>query len=176
MDGGPFVTPHLSLPLHLRLAGAFLTFCALILVAATKAEAEYTFTLIADSTGPFNQFGTAPSLNSILNSSSLNTIFSASINDAGTLAFRAHLGQTGSDTGIFTSNGRPITTVADSSGFLKSFGKTPSINGAGGVAFSAGVGDLDSGTFGIYSGNGGPLTTIADISGPFSSFSFNDFT
>ncbi len=289
----PSIQPLRSRQFLLRdLSRAFLIAC--LLITATKAKAEYTFTLIADSTGPFGNFGTtspvslnasgtvafsalldngsrgvftgnggptttvtisampfasfgAPSINQagtvafygkqatgvgegifagnggplltiadtagqfdsfggytsinaagkvafvadqdsgpigifvgdggvatpiVINSVSLNRVSSASIHDAGTVAFKAFLGQGNLSMGIFTSNGGPIATIADSSGLLKSFGNTPSINSAGTVAFVGGL-DFDSAAFGIYTGNGGPLMTIADLSGPFSYFDFN---
>ena len=101
----------------------------------------------------------------LFGSTSLPVDPGVSLNDVGTIAFR-----TGDGTGIATFNGGVITMIAESSGTLNYFGSGPSLNGAGTVAFVAGVGGIDGGTFGIYKGNGGPLTTIADASGPFSSF------
>ena len=279
-------TFHLIRPLSSRLGGAFLIVCALFAATATKAEAEYTFTLIADSTGVFSDFFFPPSLNPtgtaaffaalddgssgifkgsggntttigintgplstafptinqsgtvafyasdwngigprivagnggplvtiantagplsgfaggystaintagtvafyasqdsgpagiftgnggavmpvFINSLSASVDFNISMNDAGTFAFRSRNGAR-----VVTANGGWITTIADNSGPLNYFGAVPSLNSAGSVAFVAGVGGENGGTFGIYSGNGGPLTTIADISGPFSSF------
>ena len=40
-----------------RLSGIFFIACALAAAIATKARAEYAFTLIADSTGVFSDFG-----------------------------------------------------------------------------------------------------------------------
>ena len=98
-----------------------------------------------------------------LNSAPLFAESNVSLNDTGTVAFRKSNG-----TGVVTANGGLTTMIADSSGPLNYFGSAPSLNKAGTVAFVAGVGGSNGGTFGIYSGNGGPLTTIADIAGPFS--------
>jgi hypothetical protein len=89
--------------------------------------------------------------------------FDFSMNEASTFAFRS-----GNGARVLTANGGTVTTIADSSGPLNYFGSTPSLNNAGTVAFVAGVGGIDGGTFGIYKGNGGALTTIADLSGPYS--------
>ena len=107
----------------------------------------------------------------IVNSSSLGADFNFSMNEAGTLAFR-----TGNANRIVTFNGGVVTTIVDSSGPFNYFGSAPSLNEAGTVAFVAGIGGIDGGSYGIYKGNGGPLTTIADLSGPFnyiSGFNFN---
>ena len=103
----------------------------------------------------------------LVNSPSLGANSSISLNDAGTVAFRANF-QTGTITGVATISSGLVTTIADSTGQLNYFGSAPSLNSAGTVAFSAGTGGNNGGVFGIYSGNGGPLTTIADLSGPFS--------
>ena len=101
----------------------------------------------------------------LINSASLSANSGIAMNDAGTVAFRNSIG-----TGIFTISGGLVTTIVDSSGPLNYFGSAPSLNEVGTVAFVAGVGGIDGGSYGIYSGNGGPLTTIADVSGPFSAF------
>jgi hypothetical protein len=62
------------------------------------------------------------------------------------VAFQAQRG-TG-ERGVFTGAGGPISTIADSSGPLASFGD-PSINNAGTVAFFA---TLDAGGQGIFTG------------------------
>jgi len=68
-------------------------------------------TTIADTNGPFSDFGRG-----------------TSINDAGRVAFRG-------DSGVFTGDGGPLTTVALSGGPLSHFGEHPAINNAGTVAF-----------------------------------------
>ena len=128
---------------HSRLNCACLTVCVLVGVIATKVEAGYTFTLIADSTGPFSDFP------------------SVSLSSSGTVAFSARFD--GSGAGVFTGNGGALTTITTiatpPSGIP--FGP-PSINQAGMVAFSAG----DR----ILAGNGGPVVTIADTAGQFKGF------
>ena len=141
-----------------RLRGVFLLACMVVAAAATKAEAGYTFTLIADSTGPFRDFGAVPS---------------PSLNAVGTVAFNASLDN--GRFGVFTGNGAVNTTVAQStsSNFPLVYGSfgTPTINMAGNVAFynrpESGFGA------GIFVGNGGSLITIADTAGQFSGFSSN---
>ena len=98
----------------------------------------------------------------LVNSAALGVGSGISMNDAGTFAFNSGSRR------IVTFNGGLVTTIVDNSGPLNFFGSVPSLNSAGTVAFVAGVGGEDGGTFGIYKGNGGPLTTIADLSGPFS--------
>ena len=121
------------------------TLCAFVAATVTKAEADYTFTLIADSTGPFSQFGTSFSLNSV-----------------GTVAFRTRFDSEG--WGVFSGNGEPLTAIAVSARVFPDFGD-PSINSAGTVAFHT-----TQGSERIVIGNGGPLVTIADTTGQFSDF------
>ena len=127
----------------------------------------------SQDTGPagifINSGGTVTS--GFLNSAPLFAEFNASINDNGTVAFR-----TSNGTGILTVADGLITTITDSSGPFNYFGRAPSLNNAGRVAFVAGINGIDGGVFGIYTGNGEPLTTIADLSGQFSylgDFNFN---
>ena len=129
-----------------RLIRAFLVGYVLLGATAAKAEAEYTFTLIADSTGPFSDFGVVPS---------------AAINALGTVAFVARLDAGGA--GVFKGNGGAITTITTAA--TPPFGNPfnpPSINEAGTVAFGGGDG--------VFAGNGGPLVTIADTAGQFRNF------
>ena len=128
---------------------------------ATNAEAEYAFTLIANSTGPFRDFGASPS---------------PSLNAVGTVAFNASLDN--GKFGVFTGNGTITTTVAQSvsSDFPLVYGSfgTPRINLTGSAVFSA---LPESGIArGIYVGNGGPLLTIADTDGQFQSFASGNST
>ena len=126
-----------------RLNCAFLVGCVLVGAIATKAEAEYTFTFVADSTGPFSGFSPV------------------SLNASGTVAFSAKFD--GSGAGVFTGNGGALTTITTAA--TPPFGNPfnpPSINQAGMVAFAAG----DR----ILAGSGGPLTTIADTAGPLRDF------
>ena len=133
---------------HLRVA--FFGPCVLIAAIPAKAEAQYTFTLIADSTGPFRDFGSEPS---------------PSLSEAGTVAFVANLDD--GSFGVFRGNGGLVTTIATNPLPLGGFWY-PSINQAGTVAFFEVQGNdvVER----IVAGNGGPLTTIADIAGPFKRF------
>jgi hypothetical protein len=89
------------------------------------------------------------------------------INESGTVAFLAGVRETPSWAGIFTGNGGPTLTIADSrNGYLR-LDTEPSINDAGAVAFAA---ILTSGVSGIFVGNGVASSTIADSSGPFNNF------
>lgn len=99
-------------------------------------------TTIADSNGPYFNFGTLPS-----------------INDSGTVAFFAWGGASGR--GVYTSHGAVITTIAESSEEFFHF-EPPEISASGTVAFR---GFYHFGTA-ILTGDGGPLTTIADSAGP----------
>ncbi len=121
--------------------------CRCVLIAALigsfeviSQAASYSFTQIADSTGGFSDFGTAPSINA-----------------SGIAAFLGTLSAGG--TGIYTGSGGPLTTIALSSEpTFSSFGSggTP-INAAGKVAF---LGNLDAGSNGIFIGDGVTTTTI----------------
>jgi len=113
----------------------------LLLGGAAQGEAaSYTFTKIADTSGPFS------------------IIAIAGINDRGAVAFSAAL-----DTGlrgIFTGDGTNTTTIADSSGPFNFFG-TPSFNDSANVAVKV---LLDVGGSAIVRSNG--PTTIASTSTP----------
>lgn len=126
-------------------------FIGALVAFGPAARAQYSFTLIADSTSAtFGAISGTPSINS-----------------AGTVAFHAALDAGGS--GIFSGNGNTLTTIVESgSPTFLAFGSSPSINSAGMVAFRA---HLDAGGSGIFKGNGGSPITIADTSGPaFSGF------
>ena len=146
----PLVRHLLSMRAMLRnTSGALLVVCTLVGATAAKAKADYTFTLVADSAGPFSNF----------------YFPSPSLNATGTVAFAANLDS--GRLGIFAGNGGSVTTIALAALSNGSFGY-PSINQAGTVAFFStqgnGVGER------IVSGNGGPLTTIADTAGQFRGF------
>jgi hypothetical protein len=79
------------------------------------------------------------------------------MNDEGMMAFRADLRPGGA--GVFTGNGGPIATIADTSGPFSAFHGLPVINREGAVVFRA---DLARGGQGIYTGRGGPVTAIAE--------------
>jgi hypothetical protein len=121
---------------------------ALALSVGNAAAVMYTFTNIADSSGP------------------LFSVFFPALNNNGSVAFFSTFDQDAA--GIITGSGGPITIVADSRGPFSDFG-APSINDSGTVAFAAG---LDTSREGIFTGTGGPTTTIADTRGPFSRFGF----
>jgi hypothetical protein len=120
---------------------------ALALSVGNTAAVPYTFTNIADTSGPFSAFSAFPSLN-----------------NSGTVAFAAGLDTGGN--GIFTGSGGPTATLYDTRGPFNGLGPF-SLNNSGSVAF---FGNRDTGE-GIFTGNGGPTTTIADTSGPFLGFS-----
>ena len=92
---------------------------ALALSAGNAAAVPYTFTNLYDTSGPFGEFRTTPSLN-----------------NSGTVAFFAIL-DTG-ERGVFTGSGGPTTTIADEGGrFIELPPSSPSLNESGTVAFSA---------------------------------------
>jgi hypothetical protein len=71
------------------------------------------------------------------------------INNIGTVAFHAKFKTSGGQ-GIFTGNGGPVTTIADTSGAFSGFpGESPSINSNGEVVFIA---TLTGGGIGVFSG------------------------
>ncbi len=108
------------------------TILLLLIWAIPSGAIQYTFTKIADTSGPFSGF------------------FEPSINAGGTVAFRANLDAGGQ--GIFTGSGGPVTTIADTSGPFLLFDPLPSINAAGTVTF---VAALPGGGQGIFTGSGG---------------------
>jgi len=164
---------------------------------AAPLSVSYSFTLVAESSGPFtsvgrgsiNDEGTVAFLASlrdggqaiVIGNGGATTMLYATgdsfaafpltapgINDAGTVAFVAELVSAASS--IFTGNGGPTTTIADTSGRFRSFiSQRSPISEAGAVAFSA---NLTAGGSGVFSGSGDPVTTIADSTGPFTLFSF----
>ncbi|MBL9162837.1 MAG: hypothetical protein JNL18_08905 [Planctomycetaceae bacterium] len=116
--------------------------CAFYIAFAPAAASAqpYNFLKIADTSGPFSNFG------------------EAALNNAGAVAFRADLD--GGGEGVFLASGGVITTLAETSGLFSDFGDV-SINSAGAVAFWAA---LDDGSEGIYAAAGGSLNTIATAS------------
>lgn len=134
-----------------RYAALSVVMVALCLGLPTRAGTGYSFTLIADSSGPLSFVGPTP----------------PSINAGGTVSFLSRLDAGGE--GIFTGTGavpNVTTTVADSSGPFRIF-SSPSINTAGTVAFRA---TLDAGGQGIFTATGAVLNvtrTIADTNGLF---------
>jgi hypothetical protein len=93
-------------------------------------------TTIADDSGPFSTLIGAGPVGE-----------TPSINDGGTVAFRASLDAGGQ--GIFTGSGGPTTTIADDSGPFISFSQLATINSGGMVAFGA---QPDVGFAGIFIG------------------------
>ena len=106
-------------------------------IAKTEA-ALYTFTKIADSTGPFTSFGPA------------------AMNERGVVAFSAVLDS--GLWGVFTGEGAGTTTLADSSGPFNFFGP-PSLSDNGVVAVRV---FLDTGRSAIVRTDGSTPTTIAE--------------
>ncbi len=117
------------------------------LCGRSMALPPYSFTRIADDTGPFETF------------------FTPQINNHGRVVFVAVTDSL--DVGVHVGDGGPLTTIADNSGVIRNFACCPSINDAGTVAFSA---SPTAGGAAIYSGNGGPLALRVDSSGPFGIF------
>ena len=112
-----------------------LSLCVLALATmpptSLSAHSKYSFTRIADDTGPLGEIGISP----------------VAINDAGQVAFLANL-KTGEPV-LLVGSGGPLTTVADTSGRFRLLGFPtaadikksthgyPSINGLGQVTFGA---------------------------------------
>ena len=111
-----------------------------LLAAHSHASAtDYTFINIADNTGELG-----------------NNFSNPAINASGRVAFGASIG--GGDTGIFTGNGGPLTTIVlggDDNWNVSSF---IDIDNNGSVCVRVAFSVLEEG---IYVGNGGPLTLIA---------------
>lgn len=132
---------------------------SLLLSFAASGEAgatAFTFTKITDTQGRFSNFA------------------SPSINNKGTVAFKAGLDEGGE--GIFTSSGGPITTITTTRNFATTSSEPlgfsePSINNSDTVAFTAARQTIETQVFvGLFTGKGGSLTTIANSSGSFRSF------
>jgi hypothetical protein len=122
------------------------TLCACCLAAvalpSTAAAQNYTFTNIADSTGPFSTFFNG----------------GPRLNNSGAVSFVAQLDAGGS--GVYRSNGGVLTTIADNSGALYDF-RYSDINDAGQVAFNAEAALLGPG---IFRGDGRSTSTITWVS------------
>jgi hypothetical protein len=154
--------------------------------------AHYSFTNIIDSTSSLGHF-TAPRIsdNGVVlfhardssfipglyttTGTSLTTIatynqyeftsYFHSINSSGTVVFYSY----GYNSGVYTSDGTTINTVADGSGqFADNNFYISDINSSGTVVFQA---KLDTGPSGFFTRNGnGPVVPIVDTSGPFRGF------
>jgi hypothetical protein len=108
------------------------------------AAPRYTYTRVADNSGPIVSFESGPSISA-----------------RGTVAFGANLAA--GRRAIFTGNGGPLTTIADTAdGIFSDFSIDVRINARDTVVFRA---DLAAGGRGIFIGNGGPLITIANTAG-----------
>ena len=137
---------------------------ALVLTSAPLARAQYSFTLVADTAGPFTTCesgvftsdGRTIALGSdpLFGGGGFNPV---SINSAGTVAF---VTSNGSEWGIFTGDGTSLTTVAHSSSSTFSGFGFLSINSSGALAFIA---SLDVGTHGIYVAEGGSFTRVIGL-------------
>ncbi|MBA3482825.1 MAG: hypothetical protein H0T51_13520 [Pirellulales bacterium] len=125
---------------------------AIAILTSDSAQSAYTFTSIADNTGPFSSFG-----DPLVNGSNAVTFF-ARLDTGGT--------------GIFAGSGSSITTIADRSGAFSGFSWRPSVNPAGTVAFHAdhNVRNGVWGATGLYTSTGGLISAIANDSGQFASF------
>jgi hypothetical protein len=120
--------------------------------AASARGAGATFTNIADTTGPFSSFITAPALNN-----------NRAVTFQGTLD--------NGDTGVFTIANGVTTPIALTSGPFATF-NPPSINDNGSVAFMA---TKDAGGSGVYRIAGGLTTPIAETGQTFETAQFNAF-
>ena len=113
---------------------------------ATAWATEYEFSKVADTTGPFADFG-EPSINGLG-----HVVFTATLNNG--------------TTGLYLATGTGLATLVDSTGALNQFDIRPDINNDDTVAFAA---SLDGGGNGIFTvGPGGLLTTIASEINQFS--------
>lgn len=117
----------------------------LSLITAIKAHASFTFTKIADTESNFSSLGFFPA-----------------INNNGTVVFWGT--PTAATSGIFTSDGKQTTTIADTiSNPFSLFSKNPTINDQGTVAFRANLKTIGSG---IFTSSDGVTTTIAESPNP----------
>lgn len=129
----------------------FLCWCCLAIHASAIT---YTFTKIADSTGPFNHVGELPV-----------------INNSGEVAFFAQ--STSNVLGIYKGSGGPVTLIDDMNGGYLNLGLLPWISDNGEVSFG---GTLSNGNQGVFKGSGGPVTTIATTGTAFLSLDIQDRT
>lgn len=130
----------------------------------------FTGTISPHSSSVYRSYGT---LIARAGTDGFVSVFEATINNSGTVAFRAN--RSGSF-GAYAGNGGAITTIADSSGAISSVRPGPvSLNALGMASFSV---NLDDGRQAVYIGNGTILTPIIDTTGEFSDFgstSINSF-
>jgi hypothetical protein len=116
--------------------------------AALTRTTAFTVGSVADTTGEFSSFGSAPAINA-----------------TGAIAFVAGLDTGGS--GIFVASGSQVNALATSSGPYSGFAGNPSIDASGAVAFIA---TRDAGGSAVFVARNGAIASAADTSGPFSSF------
>ena len=105
-------------------------------------------------------------ITTIATASSFSMFASPMINNKGIVAF-SQLDFLTEESGVFISDGKTTTTIADSSGSYSSVIGS-AINDKGTVAF---LGTLKAIGDGIFSSSGGVITTLVDTSGSFSNFS-----
>ena len=115
-------------------------------VTAQLPATEYHISKIADTSGPFVNFG-EPSINALG-----HVVFTATLNNG--------------TTGLYLATGNGLATLVDSTGALNHIDIRPDINNDDTVAFAA---TLDGGGDGIFTiAPGGPLLTIASEFNQFS--------
>jgi hypothetical protein len=105
---------------------------------------------IYDESGPYDGFGSAPSLN-----------------DNDQVAFTAFRDADG-EQALLLGNGGPLTEIANTAGDLGFINDMIDLNNAGDLAFYA---SRDDGTSALFRYSAGSLNTVADSSGIFSDFS-----
>src|SRR5262245_16281008 len=127
-----------------------LIIAAAILMDRAALATRYTFTKIADSSGPLAFMSSGPA-----------------INNNGVVAFHSTLDAGGE--GIFRGDGGPLTTIASGSASFPQFTIRPDINDSGVVCYVRTI----SGTSSRVEANDGAggITIVADSTGPsFASF------
>jgi hypothetical protein len=141
---------------HVWALSLFVSALAALPLTAADAPSTYSFTRIADDTGPLGEIGISP----------------VAINDAGQVAFLANL-----DSGeavLFVGSGGSLTTVAETTGHFRLLGFPtvgdlqkathgfPSINGLGQVTFGA---TRTDGVSGFFTGTNGSIPVIDNTVG-----------
>jgi hypothetical protein len=124
----------------------------------SSAAATYTYTNVADSSGPLG----------FLKADSFDFLSPPAISAGGVVAFSSTIDAGG--TGVFTGSGGALTPIAvTGDGGFALLTPNVSINAGGVVAFT---GRLGPGVDGVFTGNGGPVNTIAlSNNSDFASFS-----
>ena len=139
--------------MKLQLIILVILICLVFSPSAQAQAGSYSFTLIADSSGP------------------LNTFSSATVSSTGNVAFIAYRDAGGQ--GVFTGSGGALTTLIDTSGAFGTFYSFRLLtqNGPGTVAFEA---HTPSGPSNVYTVSGGSITPIATSIGSVWGLSIND--